>query len=217
MRLRPGRLRGGVAVHTAGLGFSATPGLFLRPPLLVGGDEASVLGAGLDGLRESLEPELRGMRQQFAAALNDQDSETAGGLEAASLTDIAPGSLADRVVRAWQHHNQSGACNGGLLGVSVKTAPPDEIVQRPHLQPGLPDDRLPDLGHGGSLPLIDGMEEKSASPAHFGSLLSLDTHTTNPQHLRYHVQGSLTIRLRFRKAGLKVSYRRFKLNSKISR
>jgi hypothetical protein len=33
------------------------------------------------------------------------------------------------------------------------------------------------------------MEEKSASPAHFGSLLSLDTHTTNPQHLRYHVQG----------------------------
>ena len=116
------------------------------------------------------------MRQQFAAALNDQDSETAGGLEAASLTDIAPGSLTDRVVRAWQHHNQSGACNGGLLGVPVKTAPPDEIVQRPHLQPGLPDDRLPDLGHGGSLPLIDGMEEKSASPAHFGSLLSLDTH-----------------------------------------
>jgi hypothetical protein len=55
------------------------------------------------------------------------------------------------------------------------------------------------------------MEEKSASPAHFGSLLSLDTHTTNPQHLRYHVQGSLTIRLRFRKAGLRVSYRRFKL------
>jgi hypothetical protein len=116
------------------------------------------------------------MRQQFAAALDDQDSETAGGLEAASLADIAPGSLADRVVWSRQHHNQSGAGDGGLLGVSVQTAPPDEIVQRPHLKAGLPDDRLPDLGHGSRLPLIDGMKEKSASPAHFGSLLSLDTH-----------------------------------------
>ena len=33
------------------------------------------------------------MRQQFAAALNDQDSETAGGLEAAFVNLVNPGDV----------------------------------------------------------------------------------------------------------------------------